>query len=71
MRTFTLKIKDNKTALFLEALIGIIPSIEIEGAKKRVESKLLEELKEAVKEMKEIKAGKRTAQDAEDFLNEL
>ncbi len=71
MRTLKLKIKDNRTALFVEALIDIIPSIEIEGAKKKVKSRLLEELKEAVKEMKEIKAGKRTAQDAEDFLNEL
>jgi hypothetical protein len=32
---------------------------------------LLEELKEAVEEMKLIKAGKKKARNAEDFLNEL
>ena len=34
-------------------------------------SKLLKEIKKAVDEMNEIKAGKKTARDARDFLNEL
>ena len=33
--------------------------------------KILDEVKEAVEEMKLIKAGKKKARNAEDFLNEL
>ena len=66
MKRLVLNIKDNKAVRFVEALIDIIPSIEIE----RPKSKLLEELKEAVKEMKEIKAGKRTAKDIKDLFKD-
>jgi hypothetical protein len=34
-------------------------------------AKLLSEMKDAVDEIKLIKAGKKTARNAEDFLNEL
>ncbi len=71
MKRLILNIKDNRTALFLEALIDIVPSIEIEGAAKKAKSKLLEEIKEAVEEIKEIKAGKKKGKPFKDLLNEL
>ena len=34
-------------------------------------AQLMSEIREAVEEMKQIRAGKKQARDAEDFLNEL
>jgi hypothetical protein len=64
-----LDIPDNKAASLLE----VLKSISYVKAKPLTDVKalLLEEIKEAVDEMKLIRAGKATAWNAEDFLNEL
>jgi hypothetical protein len=64
-----LDIPDNKAA----SLMDVLKSISYLKAKPITEAKalLLEELKEAVEEMKLIKAGKKKARNAEVFLNEL
>ena len=64
-----LDIPDNKADSFLE----VIRSISYVKAKPLTDSKalLMSEIKEAVEEMKLIRAGKKTARNAEDFLNEL
>ena len=64
-----LDIPDNKAA----SLMDVLKSISYLKAKPITEAKalLLEELKEAVEEIKLIKAGKKNASNAEDFLNEL
>jgi hypothetical protein len=64
-----LDIPDNKATSFME----VIKSISYVKAKPLTESKakLMSEIKEAVEEMKLIRAGKKKARNAEDFLNEL
>ena len=64
-----LEIPDNKAFSFME----VIKSISYVKVKPLTETKalLLSEIREAVKEMKLIRAGKKTARNAEDFLNEL
>ena len=64
-----LDIPDSKAASFIE----VIKSISYVKIKPLTETKalLLEEIKEAVEEMKLIRKGKKTARNAEDFLNEL
>ena len=64
-----LDIQDNKAYSLLEILKGL-PYVE---TKQLTETKaqLMSELKEAVDEIKLIRAGKEEARDAEDFLNEL
>ena len=53
--------------------MDVLKSISYVKAKAITETKalLLEEIKEAVEEMKLIKAGKKKARNGEDFLNEL
>lgn len=64
-----LDIPDNKAASLMDVLgsISYLKAMPITEAK----ALLLVELKEAVEEMKLIKAGKKKARNAEDFLNEL
>lgn len=64
-----LDIPDNKAA----SLMDVLESITYLKAKPLTETKakLLEELKEAVDEMKLIRTGKKKARNAEDFLHEL
>jgi hypothetical protein len=64
-----LEIPDNKAS----SLMDVLKSISYVKAKAITEAKalLLEEIKEAVEEMKLIKAGKKKVRNAEDFLNEL
>jgi hypothetical protein len=64
-----LDIPDNKAQSFMD----VLNSISFVKAKKITDSKaqLIEEIREAVQEMKLIKAGKKKARNAEDFLNEL
>jgi hypothetical protein len=64
-----LDIPDNRASSFMD----VIRSISYVKAKTITDSKalLIEEIKEAVEEMKLIKAGKKKARNAEDFLNEL
>lgn len=64
-----LDIKDNKATHLLEVLKGLsyVKAKTISNEK----ALLMEEIKEAVDEMKLIRAGKKKARNAEDFLNEL
>jgi hypothetical protein len=64
-----LDIKDNKADFILE----LLSSFSYVKTKPLTDSKaqLMSEIREAVDEMKLIKAGKKTARNAEDFLNEL
>lgn len=64
-----LDIPDSKAASFME----VIRSISYVKVKPLTDGKalLLEEIREAVEEMKLIKVGKKKARNAEDFLNEL
>lgn len=64
-----LEIPDNKAASFLD----VIKSISYVKTKTLTDTKalLMEEIREAVDEMKLIRAGKKHARNAEDFLNEL
>lgn len=64
-----LDIPDNKVISFME----LIKSISYVKAKPLSDAKalLLEEIREAVEEMQLIRAGKKKARNAEDFLNEL
>lgn len=59
-------IPDNKASSFLE----VLKSISFVKAKQLTDTKtiLMEEMKEAVDEMKLIKAGKKKARNAEKFL---
>ena len=64
-----LDIPDNKAA----ALMEVLSSISYVKAKALTDEKaqLMKEIRDAVEEMKQIKAGKKQAHSAEDFLNEL
>ena len=64
-----LDIPDNKAS----SLMDVLNSISYLKAKPLTDSKalLLEEIKEAVEEMKLIRTGKKKARNAEDFLNNL
>jgi hypothetical protein len=64
-----LDIPDNKASSLLEVLNGI----SYVKVKLLTESKalLLEEIREAVEEMKLIRTGKKKARNAEEFLNEI
>ena len=72
-KTFTMKIlldiPDNKAS----SLMDVLRSISYVKAKRLTDTKakLMEEIREAVEEMKLIKAGKKKARNAEDFLNAL
>lgn len=62
-------IPDNKASSLLDVLSGI----SYVKVKPLTDSKalLLEEIREAVEEMKLIRTGKKKARNAEEFLNEL
>lgn len=64
-----LEIPDNKASSLME----VLKSISYVKAKQLTDTKarLMEDMREAVEEMKAIKAGKKNARKAEDFLNEL
>lgn len=64
-----LDIKDSKADFVME----LLHSLSYVKAKPLTDKKamLIEEIKEAVEEMKLIRTGKKKARNAEDFLNEL
>ena len=64
-----LEIPDNKAS----ALMEVLKSISYVKTKPLTDAKalLMEEIREAVEEMKLIRAGKKKARNAEDFLNAL
>jgi hypothetical protein len=64
-----LDIPDNKAA----SLMDVLKNISYVRVKPLTDTKalLMEEIREAVEEMRLIKKGKKKARNAEDFLNEL
>ena len=62
-------IKDSKASFVME-LLNSLPFVKTQPltASKAL---LIEEMKEGVEELRLIKAGKKTARNAEEFLNEL
>ena len=64
-----LEIKENKAAFVMELLSNFKFVKVKEPALGK--NKVLEELKEAVEEVKQIKAGKKKGQPLSEFLNEL
>jgi len=64
-----LDIPDSKAS----SLMDVLRSISYLKTKSLTDTKaqLMEEIREAVEEMKLIRAGKKKARNAEDFLNEL
>lgn len=65
-----LDIKDNKAGFVMELLNNLSAYVKTKPLTEP-KAQLMEELSEAVNEMKLIKAGKKKARNAEDFLNEL
>lgn len=68
MTTLTIRIPEEETqkvSSFIEDLGGEVVSSEL------TKDELRQEIKEAVEEMKLIRAGKKKARNAEDFLYEL
>lgn len=72
MKQVTLHIPDNKYPLFLELArsLNFIKKIEVEEESPSKE-KVLKGIKQAVKEINLVKAGKLKARDARDLINEL
>ena len=64
-----LDIKDSKADFVME----LLRSLSFVKTRKLTDEKaqLMDEIKEAVEEMKLIRAGKKKARSAEDFINEL
>jgi hypothetical protein len=62
-------IKDNKASFVME-LLDSLPFVKTQTLTSE-KALLIEEIKEGVEEMKLIKSGKKTARNAEEFLNEL
>jgi hypothetical protein len=64
-----LDIKDHRALSLLEVLKGLpyVKTTTLTSGK----ALLLQEIKEAVEEMNHVKAGKKKARNADDFLNEL
>lgn len=64
-----LDIPDNKAS----SLMDVLRSISYVKAKQLTDTKaqLMQEIREAVEEIKVIRAGRKKARNAEDFLNEL
>jgi len=64
-----LDVKDNK-AEFVKELLNSLSFVKAKTITPQ-KALLIEEMKEAVEEMKQIRAGKKKARNAEEFLNEL
>jgi hypothetical protein len=64
-----LDIKDSK-AMHLMEVLKSLPFVKAQPLTNH-KALLIEEIKEAVEELKLIKAGKKQARNADDFLNEL
>ena len=70
MKHVTVQVPDKKYPFFLE-LVSSLGLKKIHSDNKSGKEEILAGVKEAVEEMKLIKAGKKKARNAEDFLNEL
>jgi len=70
MKQVTVQVPDKKYPFFLE-LVHSLGLKKVGPDNKTGKEEILAGVKEAVEEMKLIKAGKKKARNAEDFLNEL
>jgi len=72
MRQVTLHISDKKYPLFIELVksLDFVKKIEEEDSEPSKEH-ILQDIRQAVKEVNLIKAGKLKARDARELLNEL
>lgn len=64
-----LDIKDTKASFVME-LLKNFPFVKAKPITAQ-KAQLMEEIKEAVEELKSVKAGKKKVRNAEDFLHEL
>lgn len=73
MRHVTLHIPDNKYALFIELAksLDFVKKIEEDEEPVFTKEEIVTGIKQGVKEMKLVKAGKLKARDARELLNEL
>jgi hypothetical protein len=73
MRQVTLHIPDKKYPLFIELAksLDFIKKIEEEPEPEPTKEQILQGIKQAVKEVNLVKAGKLKARDARELLNEL
>ncbi len=71
MKQVTLHIPDSKYPLFMELAhsLNFVKKIEVEENPSK--GKVLKGIKQAVKEVNLVKAGKLKARDARDLINEL
>lgn len=72
MKQVTLHIPDNKYPLFMELAhsLNFVKKIEVEEENPSKE-KILKGIKQAVKEMNQVKSGNLKARDARELVNEL
>ncbi len=70
MKQVTVEIPDKKYPFFLE-LVKSLGLKNVSPAKKHDKNDIRADIKDAVEEMKLIKAGKKKARNAEEFLNGL
>jgi hypothetical protein len=70
MKQITVQVPDKKYPFFLE-LVESLGLKKVRRGNKNEKEQILDGVKEAVEEMKLVKAGKKKARNAEDFLNEL
>ena len=71
MKQVTLHIPDNKYPLFMELAHSLNFVKKIEVDENPAKEKILKGIKQAVKEMNLVKAGKLKARDARELINEL
>jgi hypothetical protein len=70
MKQVTIQVPDKKYPFFLE-LIESLGLKKVRRSSKYGKEQILDGVKEAIEEIKLVKAGKKKARNAEDFLNEL
>ncbi len=70
MQEYIIQIAPEKEALVKELIVQLGGRI-MRKKRSGVKAKLIKDIEEAVEEMKLVRAGKKKARNAEDFLNEL
>ncbi len=68
--TYIVNIGDKSIARYLLGIMKNLPTVTTKKAVHK-KSSIIKNLDEAIKEVNDIKAGKKTARSARDFLNEL
>jgi hypothetical protein len=73
MKTITLQVPDSKTTLFLDIVkqLGYAKKVQVLEDKPTSKAEILEGIKEAVEEVKLIRAGKLKGISARDLIDEL